>query len=73
MLCAAAAGWAQTPQDDKRLIFSTYLGGDRTDGAVAVAVDQQGQTFVAGRTDSRDFSGKGFGNINLNFAVPRLI
>jgi hypothetical protein len=71
LLCAAAAVSAQTPQDDKRLVFSTYLGGDRTDDAVAVAVDQQGHTFVAGKTDSRDFSGKGFGNINLNFAVSK--
>ena len=67
----ATALYAQTPQDDKRLIFSTYLGGDRTDDAVSVAVDQHGQTYVAGRTDSRDFSGKGFGDINLNFAVPK--
>jgi hypothetical protein len=69
--CAAATLAAQTPQDDKRLIFSTYLGGDRTDDAPAVAVDEQGHTYVAGRTDSRDFSGTGFGQINLNYALPK--
>lgn len=67
----AAALAAQTPQDDKRLIFSTYLGGNRTDDAAAVAVDEAGNTYVAGRTDSIDFSGKGFGNINLNLALPK--
>jgi hypothetical protein len=71
MTLVATALVAQTPQDDKRLIFSTYLGGDRTDEATGVAVDEAGNTYVAGRTDSRDFSGKGFGSINLNFAVPK--
>lgn len=69
--CMAAALSAQTPQDDKRLIFSTYLGGGRTDDAVAVAVDAAGSTYVAGKSDSGDFSGKGFGNINLSYALPR--
>src|SRR3954466_1174776 len=68
----AAAISAQTPQEDKRLIFSTYLGGNRTDDAAAVAVDQNtGSTYVAGKTDSGDFSGKGFGSINLSFAVSK--
>ena len=68
---AASALFAQTPQDDKRLVFSTYLGGNRTDDAAAVAVDSDGNIYVAGRSDSNDFPGKGYGNINLNFAVSR--
>src|SRR5215218_3975679 len=68
---AATVLCAQRPQDDKRLVFSTYLGGNRTDDASAVAVDANGYTYVAGRTDSQDFSGKGFGNINLAFAVSK--
>ncbi len=71
LACAVATLSAQMPQDDKRLIFSTYLGGDRSDDAAAVAVDELGHTYVAGKTESRDFSGKGFGDINLNFAVPK--
>lgn len=67
----AVALAAQTPQDDKRLIFSTYLGGNRTEDAAAVAVDEAGNTYVAGKTDSGDFRGKGFGGINLNFAVSK--
>ncbi|MBL8216391.1 MAG: SBBP repeat-containing protein [Bryobacterales bacterium] len=71
LFVSAAIAAAQTPQDDKRLLFSTYLGGNRTEDAAAVAVDSAGHTYVAGKTDSGDFSGKGFGSINLNFAVSK--
>lgn len=53
------------------MVFSTYLGGGRTDEATGVAVDAQGHTYVAGRTDSGDFTGRGFGGINLAFAVSK--
>ncbi|HYO80425.1 MAG TPA: SBBP repeat-containing protein [Bryobacteraceae bacterium] len=68
---AVAALSAQTPQDDKRLVFSTYLGGERTDDAVAVATDGAGNIFVAGKTESIDFPGKPLGGFNMNFAVPK--
>ena len=38
-----------------QLIYSTYLNGSRVDGATAIAVDAQGNAYVAGETDSRDF------------------
>lgn len=62
---------AQTPQDDKRLVFSTYLGGDRYDDATAVAVDSAGNIFVVGRTESRDFGAKPVGTFNTSSALPR--
>ena len=38
-----------------RLIYSTYLSGTEVDGAVAIAVDAQGNAYVAGYTSSPDF------------------
>jgi photosystem II stability/assembly factor-like uncharacterized protein len=35
--------------------FFTYLGGDDLDGAIALALDSAGNTYVTGYTDSRDF------------------
>ena len=37
------------------LIYSTYLGGDRTDQGFSIAVDQSGNAYVTGLTDSSDF------------------
>jgi photosystem II stability/assembly factor-like uncharacterized protein len=37
------------------LIYSTYLGGINDDRGSGIAVDGQGNAFVAGRTISRDF------------------
>ena len=37
------------------LIYSTYLGGSFSDFANAIAVDGQGNAYVAGATDSSDF------------------
>ncbi|HTB16450.1 MAG TPA: SBBP repeat-containing protein [Bryobacteraceae bacterium] len=37
------------------LIYSTYLGGTSTDDAYAIAVDQSGNAYVTGRTNSSDF------------------
>lgn len=37
------------------LEYSTYLGGTRHDFGEAIAVDAQGNAYVTGRTESRDF------------------
>jgi hypothetical protein len=54
-LLMAAAALAQTPQEDKRLLFSTYQGGDRHDDARSVAVDAGGNIYLAGRASSENF------------------
>lgn len=38
-----------------RLVFSTYLGGSGDETGGAVAVDREGNTYVAGSTNSYDF------------------
>lgn len=38
-----------------RLIYSTYLGGAKYDHAIGIRVDKQGNAYVAGITQSRDF------------------
>ncbi len=40
---------------DGTLLFSTFLGGDESDSAAAVAVDSTGAIYVAGTTGSNDF------------------
>ncbi len=40
---------------DPKMLFSTYLGGDKTDVPLALAVDSQQRAYVAGFTDSQDF------------------
>lgn len=37
------------------LLYSTYLGGGGSDAAYAIAVDEAGNAYVAGETDSADF------------------
>jgi hypothetical protein len=37
------------------LVYSTYLGGDDTDEGYGIAVDNKGNAYVAGYTDSTDF------------------
>jgi hypothetical protein len=43
-----------TPQGNA-LVYSTYLGGNRWDAATGIAVDPQGNAYVAGNTDSTNF------------------
>jgi len=38
-----------------KLIYSTYLGGNQDDAAMAVAIDSQGDAYVAGVTVSMNF------------------
>ncbi|HTB15105.1 MAG TPA: SBBP repeat-containing protein [Bryobacteraceae bacterium] len=38
-----------------RLLYSTYLGGNQDDAALAVAIDSKGDAFVAGVTSSMNF------------------
>lgn len=38
------------------LVYSTYLGGGKTDSAYALAIDGAGNAFVTGSTDSVDFN-----------------
>lgn len=40
---------------DPAVIFSTYLGGDSDDWAAGIAVDSNGDVFVAGQTTSANF------------------
>ncbi|MFN7929481.1 MAG: SBBP repeat-containing protein [Blastocatellia bacterium] len=40
------------------LVYSTYLGGSDNDRAFNLAIDAQGNAYIAGRTDSRDFPTK---------------
>jgi hypothetical protein len=40
---------------DWSLLFSTYLGGSKLDGAGAVAVDSSGNPIISGTTGSEDF------------------
>jgi hypothetical protein len=57
------------PQHDKRLVFSTFQGGDRNDDATAVAIDPAGFIYVAGESESRDLQGTPVGGKPLTAAV----
>jgi hypothetical protein len=41
--------------DGSALVYSTFLGGNEDDYAFGVAIDGQGDAFVAGQTNSGDF------------------
>jgi len=41
--------------DGKTLIYSSYLGGSNEEWSYGVAVDDQGNAFVVGQTNSRNF------------------
>ena len=46
---------AKIAADGKRLLYSTYLGGNSEDAATALALDAQGNIVVAGNTSSENF------------------
>jgi uncharacterized protein (TIGR03437 family) len=41
--------------DGKRLLYATYLGGNRDDGAVAIVLDNAGSAYIAGGTYSTNY------------------
>ncbi|MBM3760777.1 MAG: hypothetical protein FJW36_11080 [Acidobacteria bacterium] len=63
--------YAQVPHSDKRLVFSTFHGGDRDDDARAVAVDDEGFIYVAGETGSRDLQADPVGGKPFTAALNR--
>lgn len=65
----AATLCAQAPYPDKRLVFSTYHGGDRNDDAVSAVVDPSGFIYVTGETESRDLKADPVGGKPLTSAV----
>jgi YVTN family beta-propeller protein len=47
---------------DPVLTYSTYLGGNGSDGGAAIAVDALGNAYITGSTSSTDFPGIGSGS-----------
>jgi hypothetical protein len=46
---------AKLSADGSTLLYSTYIGGNSSDSANAIAVDSAGEAFVAGQTSSGNF------------------
>ncbi|WP_321472783.1 SBBP repeat-containing protein [uncultured Paludibaculum sp.] len=69
LVAVAATLAAQSPSENKRLVFSTFNGGDRYDDATAVAVDPNGFIYVAGESESRDIPVTPVGGKPLTSAV----
>ncbi len=44
-----------TASGSSSLVYSTYLGGNSSDGGACIAVDSSGNAYVAGATSSTDF------------------
>ena len=59
------------PQLDKRLVFSTFHGGDRHDDAPSVAVAPDGHIYIVGQSDSRDLNAPAVGGKPLSAAVSK--
>jgi hypothetical protein len=57
---------AKLDRKGRALAYSTYLGGNGSDTATAIAVDAAGEAYVAGRTGSVDFPTPG--GLQLAFA-----
>jgi hypothetical protein len=51
------------------LVYSTYLGGTGNDSATGIAVDQYGNAYVAGTTNSTNFPGTSVSVIQSTFAT----
>jgi hypothetical protein len=49
---------ARLSADGRTLRYSTYLGGNGSEGGSGIAVDLRGQVYVTGHTDSLDFPSK---------------
>lgn len=65
----AASLAAQTPTEDRRLVLSTFNGGDRYDDATAVAVDPNGYLYVAGESESGNIDFKTVGGKPITGSV----
>jgi hypothetical protein len=46
---------AKLTSDGSALVYSTYLGGSDDDLSAGIAIDAEGNAYVAGHTSSRDF------------------
>jgi hypothetical protein len=46
---------AKIMPDGSALVYSTFLGGNGADDALAIAVDSAGEVYVTGKTQSTDF------------------
>jgi len=53
--CIGDAFVTEFDASGQSLVYSTYLGGTGYDGASGLAVDEQGQAYVAGQTSSSNF------------------
>ena len=53
LIIAASSGTAYAGEEE--LVWGTYLGGSNIDGAACIAVDGDGNIYVAGATSSADF------------------
>lgn len=71
ILTAALAANALVAQADRRVVFSTYHGGDRNDDAAGVAVDNAGNIYVTGESESMNVPQTPLGGKPLTFAVSK--
>ncbi len=46
---------AKVSPNGSSLLYATFLGGNGTDTGLGIAVDQQGNAYITGRTDSTNF------------------